>query len=161
MTTDTSASLDLDAIRYRLTEATPGPWGVGNGTHIVRGLEVTGRGSFTCIQSVAEIDDEDDRLDWCRDEAVETDPQADAAFIAHAGRTSPPCSPRSTVSAPSSTPSTPCTPTPPPVSAPPATGYTTAATPTTASLTGPAPRCAPWVWRTSRRLRRGWPGDRR
>jgi hypothetical protein len=82
--TDTANTLDLDAIRYRLNEATPGPWGVGNGTHIVRGLEVTGPGSFTCIQSVAEIDDEDDRCDWGRDEAVETDPEADARFIAAA-----------------------------------------------------------------------------
>ncbi|WDZ87220.1 hypothetical protein [Micromonospora cathayae] len=81
--TDTTTSLDLDAIRYRLNEATPGPWGVGNGTHIVRGLEVTGRGSFTCIQSVAEVDD-DDRCDWGHDEAVETDPEADARFIAAA-----------------------------------------------------------------------------
>ncbi|RGC68448.1 hypothetical protein C5N14_13760 [Micromonospora sp. MW-13] len=80
----TSAPIDLDAIRYRLTEATPGPWGVGNGTHIVRGLEVTGRGSFTCIQSVAEIDDEDDRLDWGHADEVEVDPEADARFIAGA-----------------------------------------------------------------------------
>lgn len=86
MTADTTptTALDLDAIRYRLAEATPGPWGVGNGTHIVRGLEVTGRGSFTCIQSVAEIDDEDDRLDWGHDDEVEVDPEADAQFIAHA-----------------------------------------------------------------------------
>lgn len=75
-------ALDLDAIRYRLNAATPGPWGVGNGTNIVRGLEVTGRGSYTCIQSVAEIGD--DRCDWDRDEAVETDPEDDAAFIAAA-----------------------------------------------------------------------------
>ena len=58
-TTDTPTTLDLDAIEARANAATPGPWGVGNGTHIVRGLEVTGRGSYTCIQSVAEVADEE------------------------------------------------------------------------------------------------------
>lgn len=77
-------TIDLDAIRQRLAAATPGPWGVGNGTHIVRGLQVTGRGSFTCIQSIAEIDDEDDRLDWDHPDEVEVDPEDDAEFIAAA-----------------------------------------------------------------------------
>ena len=77
-------TLDLDAIEARANAATPGPWGVGNGTHIVRGLEVTGRGSYTCIQSVAEVADEDDREDWGHDDFVEVDPEDDAAFIAAA-----------------------------------------------------------------------------
>ena len=84
MSTDTRTELDLEAIEARTNAATPGPWGVGNDTNIVRGLEVTGRGSYTCIQSVAEVGDNDDRLDWDRDEAVEVDPEDDAAFIAAA-----------------------------------------------------------------------------
>ena len=75
---------DLAAIRKLTDAATPGPWGVGNGTNIVRGLEVTGRGSYTCIQSVAEVTDEDDREDWDHDDFVEVDPEDDAEFIAAA-----------------------------------------------------------------------------
>lgn len=83
MSTDTTTTaLDLDAVEARVNAATPGPWGVGNGTNVVRGLEVTGCGSYTCIQSVAEIDD--DRCDWDRDEAVEVDQEDDADFIAAA-----------------------------------------------------------------------------
>ncbi|MEU4570812.1 hypothetical protein [Micromonospora sp. NPDC023956] len=82
--TDTSNALDLNAIRRRAQAATPGPWGVGNGTNVVRGLEVTGRGSYTCIQSVAEMVDEYDREGWGHAEFVEVDPEDDAEFIAHA-----------------------------------------------------------------------------
>jgi hypothetical protein len=67
-------------MRERAEAATPGPWGVGNGNNVVRGVEQTGVGSYTCIQAVAEIDD--DRCDWDRDEAVEVDPEDDAEHIA-------------------------------------------------------------------------------
>ena len=67
-------------MRERAQAATPGPWGVGNDTNVVRGVEVTGPGSYTCIQSVAEVDDY--RCDWDRDEAVEISPECDAEHIA-------------------------------------------------------------------------------
>lgn len=76
----TITNLDLARIGDLLERITPGPWAVGNGTNIVRGLEVTGRGSYTCIQTVAEVDE--DREDWGHDGYVEIDPEVDAMFIA-------------------------------------------------------------------------------
>lgn len=82
--TSTAEALDLTPILARAEAATPGPWGVANDTHVVRGLEVTGPGSYTCIQSVADMTDWDDRSDWGHDGYVEVDPEDDAEFIAHA-----------------------------------------------------------------------------
>lgn len=77
---------DLTAIRARVEAATPGPWGVGHGTKIVRGYEPTGPSSYTCISAVAEVADEYEREMWDEDgeRYVHVEPEADAAFIAHA-----------------------------------------------------------------------------
>ncbi len=61
--------------------ATPAPWGFANGM-IARGLEATGPGSYTCIQSVAEMTDVEDRMDWDAGPAyADVDPEDDAEFI--------------------------------------------------------------------------------
>lgn len=72
-------------LRESALAATPGPWGVGNDEVIVRGLEVTGPGSYTCIGSVARVEDESDRDLWSEnnpEQYVEVDPIDDANFIA-------------------------------------------------------------------------------
>lgn len=59
----------------------PGPWGTF-GTAVARGLEVTGVGSYTAVQPVAEAADADDWDSFEHDDAVEVDPSDTAAYMA-------------------------------------------------------------------------------
>jgi hypothetical protein len=72
----------LAALQALLDAGTPLPWAVANDSMIVRGLEVTGRGSYRCISPVAEVCDESDREDWNEHEDyVFVEPEADGELI--------------------------------------------------------------------------------
>lgn len=72
----------LAELRALADAATPGPWGFANGHAIVRGLEVTGRSSYCCISSIAEMADASDREDWSEHEDyVFVEPEADGELI--------------------------------------------------------------------------------
>lgn len=80
----------LAEIRERYEAATPGVWGVGNGTEIATNVEQKPRGSYSYQAHIAEVtnglDREDARLEgehygtpvWL------AEPEEDAEFIAHA-----------------------------------------------------------------------------
>lgn len=80
----------LAEIRDRYDLATPGNWGVGNGTEIALDVEQTSRGSFTFTGKIASVEDDGDRLDEIEEAAhygrrlTLADAEHDAAFIAHA-----------------------------------------------------------------------------
>lgn len=71
-------------IRKVAQAATPGPWGVGNGTNVCRDVEQLSVGSYTCTQAVTDTDLFDGREEWSDDDPkfVEVDPEDDAQHIA-------------------------------------------------------------------------------
>jgi histidyl-tRNA synthetase len=80
-------TLDLDAIEARTNKATPGPWGIGNGTTIGLGIENMGGGAYSYDVELAEICPDFDRAFDLRgrDEEIKVaSAEDDAEFIAHA-----------------------------------------------------------------------------
>lgn len=71
-----------EVLREAAESATPGPWGVGNGTHLATEVEQTSRGSFSARYSIAEMDEDDRESGWAQDENNPASPEADACYIA-------------------------------------------------------------------------------
>lgn len=75
----------LTEIRERADNATPGPWGVGNGTEIALDVQQTSRGCYSSSVHLASVTEDYEREDDAA-YSKRTDyasPEDDALFIAH------------------------------------------------------------------------------
>jgi len=71
-----------EKLRGLATRATPGPWGVGNGTDIASEVEQLSRGSFSYRHKIASLDDMDYDPDYVAPRANLATEEDDAAYIA-------------------------------------------------------------------------------